>query len=92
MNIRKLIDYSTLYAELDKVLSENRPQMEEIYAIGGAICKQPEKGAAVMAAEYLQDNYPDCSGFSPRNARRMRDFYRTYENDEALLQLALNIG
>lgn len=92
MNIRKSIDYSTLYAELDKVLSENRPQMEEIHAIGRAICKRQEKGAAVAASEFLQSNYPDRSGFSPRNVRRMRDFYRTYENDEALLRLALNIG
>ena len=92
MNIRKLIDYSTLYAELDEVWSENLSQMEEIHAIGGAICKRQEKGAAIAAAEFLQSNYPDRSGFSPRNMRRMRDFYRTYENDEALLRLALSIG
>lgn len=92
MNIRKPIDYSVMYVELDEILSKNLPQMEEIYAIGKAICNRSEKGAAVMAAEYLQTNYPDRIGFSPRNVRRMRDFYRTYENDETLLQLAMNIG
>ena len=30
--------------------------------------------------------------FSPRNVRRMRDFYRTYENDQTLLRLAMKIG
>lgn len=92
MNVRKRIDYNTMYAELDEILSEKLPQMEEIHAIGRVICKRPEKGAAVMAAEYLQTNYPDRTGFSPRNVRRMRDFYKVYENDQSLLQLALNIG
>ena len=32
------------------------------------------------------------SCFSPRNVRRMRDFYRTYENDQTLLRLAMKIG
>ena len=32
------------------------------------------------------------TGFPPRNMRRMRDFYRIYENDQMLLRLAMNIG
>ncbi|MBT9651416.1 DUF1016 family protein, partial [Oscillibacter sp. MCC667] len=35
---------------------------------------------AIAAAEFLQTNFPDRTGFSPRNVRQMRDFYRTYEN------------
>jgi len=54
--------------------------MDEICAIGKAIGQRPEKGAAIAAAEFLQTNFPDRTGFSPRNVRQMRDFYRTYEN------------
>ena len=66
--------------------------MDEICAIGKAIGQRPEKGAAIAAADFLQTNFPDRTGFSPRNVRRMRDFYRTYENDELLLRLAMKIG
>ena len=66
--------------------------MDEIYAIGKVICQRPEKGAAVAAAEFLQANFPDRTGFSPRNVRRMRVFYKTYENDQTLLRLAMKIG
>ena len=66
--------------------------MDEICAIGKAIGQRPEKGAAIAAADFLQTNFPDRTGYSPRNVRRMRDFYRTYENDELLLRLAMKIG
>jgi hypothetical protein len=66
--------------------------MDEIHAIGKVISQRPEKGAAVAAAEFLQANLPDRAGFSPRNVRRMRDFYRTYENDQTPLWLAMKIG
>ena len=92
MNVRKPVDYSTMYWELAAILARNLPQMDEIYAIGKAISQRPEKGAAVAAAEFLQANFPDRTGFSPRNVRRMRDFYRTYENDQTLLRLAMKIG
>ena len=92
MNVRKPVDYGTMYRELTTILGQNLPQMIEIYAIGKTISQRPEKGAAVAAAEFLQANFPDRTGFSPRNVRRMRDFYRTYENDQTLLQLALKIG
>ena len=92
MNIRKPVDYGTMYRELTAILTQNLPQMDEIYAIGKVISQRPEKGAAVAAAEFLQANFPDRTGFSPRNARRMRDFYRTYENDQTLLRLAMKIG
>ena len=92
MNVRKPVDYGTMYRELTAILVQNLPPMDEIYAIGKTISQRPEKGAAVAAAEFLQANFPDRTGFSPRNVRRMRDFYRTYENDEPLLQLAMKIG
>ena len=92
MNVRKPADYSAMYRELTEILARNLPQMDEIYAIGKAISQRPEKGAAVAAAEFLQANFPDRTGFSPRNVRRMRDFYKVYENDEPLLQLAMEIG
>ena len=92
MNVRKPVDYGTMYRELTAILAQNLPQMNEIHAIGKVISRRPEKGAAVAAAEFLQANFPDRTGFSPRNVRRMRDFYRTYENDQTLLRLAIKIG
>ena len=80
MNIRKPVDYGTMYRELTAILTQNLPQMDEVYAIGKGISQRPEKGAAVAAAEYLQANFPDRVGFSPRNVRRMRDFYKTYDD------------
>lgn len=49
-------------------------------------------GAAVAAAEYLHNAYPDVSGFSPRNLRRMRDFYRAYEDAPEVMAEAMTIG
>ena len=92
MNVRKPVDYGTMYRELTAILAQNLPQMDEIFAIGKTISQRPEKGAAVAAAEFLQANFPDRTGFSPRNVRRMRDFYKTYENDQTLLRLAMKIG
>ena len=92
MNVRKPVDYGAMYRELTAILAQNLSQMEEIHAIGKTICQRPEKGAAVAAAEFLQANFPDHTGFSPRNVRRMRDFYKAYENDQTLLQLAMKIG
>ncbi len=92
MNIRKSIDYSSMYAALDKLMAENLPQMELYREIGKLISVRPEKGAAAAASEYLQKAYPDASGFSPRSLRRMRDFYRLYGNNADLLNLAMQIG
>ena len=92
MNVRKPADYGTMYRELTVILAQKLSQMDEIYAIGKTISQRPEKGAAVAAAEFLQANFPDRTGFSPRNVRRMRDFYRSYENDQTLLRLAMKIG
>ena len=92
MNIRKNIDYNEMYAELDAVIAKDQPQMELYCEIGKVVCRRTEKGAAVMASEYLNEQYPDVKGFSPRSLRRMRDFYRTYEDQPAMLSLAMQIG
>ena len=92
MNIRKNINYSEMYDSLDKLMVQQLPQMELYCEIGKAVSRRTEKGAAVAAAEYLIEKYPDVQGFSPRNIRRMRDFYRTYENQPTLLSLAMKIG
>ena len=92
MNIRKNIDYSEMYEALDNLIAKELPQMELYCEIGKAVCQRTEKGAAVMASEYLNKRYPDVKGFSPRSLRRMRDFYHTYENHPALLSRAMKLG
>lgn len=92
MNIRKNIDYSEMYDAIDSLMEKELPQMELYCEIGKAVCRRTEKGAAVMASEYLNKQYPDVKGFSPRSLRRMRDFYRTYENHSALLSRAMKLG
>ena len=77
MNIRKNIDYSAMFAALDAALTAELPQMQLCCELGRIVCSLPEKGAAVAAAEYLHSRFPDASGFSPRNLRRMREFYRS---------------
>ena len=53
MNVRKPVDYGTMYRELTVILAQKLSQMDEIYAIGKTISQRPEKGAAVAAAEFL---------------------------------------
>ena len=92
MNIRKEINYSVMYAALDLAVGMNLPQMELYCEIGKAICARTEKGAAVAAASYLNEQYPDMAGFSPRNVRRMRDFYRLYGDVPELLTKVLHLS
>lgn len=92
MNTRKNIDYSSLYTGIDKVIAADLPQMELYWELGRLVSGRPEKGAAVMAAEYICAHYPDRTGFSPRNLRRMRDFYRMYEGYPEILAQAMKIG
>ena len=92
MNIRKPTDYSAMYAVLDHLMETTMPQVERYFEIGRAVCARVEKGAAVAASEYLQAAYPKGSGFSPRNLRRMREFYRAYENTPELVRSAMKLG
>ena len=92
MNIRKPVDYTDLYAQLETALCRNKNQMDQYAAIGKAVALRSEKGAAVAAADYLRKAHPELSGFSPRNLRRMRAFYQTYGDQPDLLELAMRIG
>ena len=92
MNIRKNIDYSTMYARIDIAMQEDLSLMERYFTIGQAVAERPEKGAAVAAAEYIQKNWPDEKGYSPRNLRRMRELYRVYGDCPEAITLAEQIG
>lgn len=92
MNIRKPIDYSAMFVALDTLMTAELPQMKLYCEIGRLVSDRLEKGAAVAAAEYLQHRYPEASGFSPRNVRRMRDFYRLYESTPQLVEQALRLN
>ena len=92
MNVKKPVDYTAMFAALDVLMTATLPQMKLYYEIGRLVSGRPEKGAAIVAAEYLGDAYPDASGFSPRNLRRMREFYRTYESDLTVTAEAMTIG
>ena len=63
MNIRKAVDYSTMFATLESVMKADLPQMELYCEIGKAVCAHSEKGAAVAAAELIKAQYPDMTGF-----------------------------
>lgn len=91
MNIRKAVDYSTMFATLESVMKADLPQMELYCEIGKAVCAHSEKGAAVAAAEFIKEQYPDMTGFSPRNVRRMRDFWQLYSGMPELLGEAASL-
>lgn len=65
MNVRKNIDYSRMYAAIDDVMAQNLSQMPLYCSIREIVCIRREKGAAVIASEYIIANYPDAIGFSP---------------------------
>lgn len=92
MNIRKAVDYSVMFAALGFVMDADLPQMELYCEIGKIVCARSEKGAAVAAAEFLKEQHPDMTGFSPRNVRRMRDFWQLYGGMPELLCEALHLN
>jgi len=92
MSIRKPTDYVTMFAALDKLMAAQLPQMELYCEIGRVVSSRCEKGSAVAASEYLQAAYPAADGFSPRNLRRMRAFYATYEESPEIMRLAMYLG
>ena len=81
-----------MFAALDTLMAANLPQMELYCEIGWLVSGRPEKGTAVAAAEYLCAAHPDVSSCSPRNLRRMWEFYRTYETAPAILAESMTIG
>ena len=80
MNIRKPIDYSILFSELDKLMAEQLSQMELYCTIGRLVSGRAEKGAAVAASEYLQATYPAAEGFSPAICAGCARFTRPTRN------------
>ena len=92
MNIRKPADYNIPFSELDRLMAAQPPQMELYCEIGRVVSGRAEKGAAVAASEYLQAAYPAAEGFSPRNVRRMRDFYRMYGDTPEFLAEAMRLN
>ena len=50
MNVRKAVDYTELFAAVDRAVSAVLPQMELYREIGRLISERPEKGAAVAVA------------------------------------------
>lgn len=92
MNIKKNIDYGTMFSTLDVLMATDLPQMELYYEIGRVVSDNQEKGAAIAAAEYLQSAYPDMIGFSPRNLRRMREFYCAYASAPEIMAEAMSLG
>ena len=52
MNVRKPVDYGTMYRELTAILTQNLLQMDEVYAIGKAISQRPQRAPD---ARFLQD-------------------------------------
>ncbi len=70
----------------------NRSLMELYTLIGRCICRQGEKAFVAHLAEMLASRFPSLKGFSLRNLRRMRDFYRTYANNPALMEKAQSLG
>ena len=89
MNIRKAVDYSAMFAALESAMEADLPQMKLYCEVGKIVCTRSEKGAAVAAAEFLREQHPDMTGFSPRNVRRMRDFWQLCSGTPELLSEAL---
>ena len=92
INVRRLADYNTLFMALDELIAANLPQIKLYHEVGRLVSDRQKKGAAVAATKYLHSAYPDISGFSPRNLRRMREFYRTYEDAPEIMVEAMTIG
>lgn len=96
--MKALKNESTLYVEqITSAISDCYPQNTEptdeelmmLYSfIGKNICTQGEKAFVVHLAEQLSEQFPMLKGFSPRNLRRMRDFYHTYESNSSLMSNA----
>lgn len=70
----------------------NRTLLDLYARIGQCICRQGEKAFIPHLAEMLAERFPSLKGFSLRNLRRMRDFYRTYENNPTLMSRAQSLG
>lgn len=91
----------TIYVEqilksVNSCYADNTPsntQLMELYSfIGKNICEQGEKAFVVYLAEIFAEQFPQLKGFSPRNLRRMRDFYAAYKCEPKLLKNAQTLS
>ena len=92
MAVKRSTDYGSMFVLLDTLLAAELPLIKLYYEIGRVVSGSPEKGAAIAAAEYLQNACPDAAGFSPRNLRRMRAFYQAYASTPEMIGAAMEIG
>ncbi len=92
---------STIFVEqitkkINSCYTDSNPsnaQLMELYSlIGKNICEQGEKAFVVHLAEILSEQFPHLKGFSPRNLRRMRDFYITYQSEPELMKKAQTLS
>lgn len=73
--------------------NSSNAQLMELYSlIGKNICEQGEKAFVVHLAEILSEQFPHLKGFSPRNLRRMRDFYVAYRSEPKLMKKAQTLS
>jgi predicted nuclease of restriction endonuclease-like (RecB) superfamily len=76
-----------------KIKAPSNAELMELYRfVGQCICAQGEKAFVVHLAEIIAARLPHIKGFSPRNLRRMRDFFRTYESRPDLMRKTHALG
>ncbi|MFI3326655.1 MAG: DUF1016 N-terminal domain-containing protein [Clostridia bacterium] len=70
-------------------LKPSNEQLMQLYTyIGKIISSEDKRGFIANLANLIKMELPNLKGFSPRNLRRMRDFYQTYKCDANLLNKA----
>lgn len=85
-------------SQLKAALSANRHLIELYWHIGKTIVERQQmekwgKSVVERLAHDLKNEFPDMSGFSPRNIWRMRAFYLTYAEElKKVPQLAAEFG
>ncbi len=88
----KCVEIAIHHCYATSVEPSNEQLMALYQTIGQAIVSQGEKAFVVFLADYLKSNFLSLKGFSPRNLRRMRNFYLTYQNDASLMTEALQLN
>ncbi|WP_409968484.1 DUF1016 N-terminal domain-containing protein [Bengtsoniella intestinalis] len=68
-------------------------QLMALYGeIGKVIEQQGEKAFVAFMANEIETAFPHVKGFSLRNLRRMRDYYKTYKNSPDLMTKAQGLN
>ena len=74
------------YSNLEN--KSNNELMNLYFEIGKNIVAEGETGFVIHLSKFLSIAFPQLKGFSPRNLRRMRDFYNTYKSDIKIMEKA----